>query len=341
MSAFPTLPLFTDAFIADTGHLSATETGAYLMLLMVAWRTSDCRLPDDDSRLAKWARVDLRTWRRIKATVMGFWTLADGAWSQKRLLKEREAVTKRAEAARSNGTVGGRSKRPTKHDRPPSDSKLAELNRGSCATHSAAKSLKTQDTANPVGSIRLSEIEAPISISIKKEEDGDDDARAREPGSSPGRQAVVTDAAHELAAEVARLAGHDPGFLPPEWFGAAYRVQTMLNEGFLPELILVAVRKTAAKKRDGPARSFAYFERAIASEHALHAAPLPNVVPIHQEAAHVAAASPSGFGAPRRDWFALAASLGEKHRRQRREPEPADKPSVLGGGDHPQRLSKS
>ncbi|ACL63205.1 DUF1376 domain-containing protein [Methylobacterium nodulans] len=45
MSAYPSLPLFTDAFIADTGHLSAAETGAYLMLLMVAWRSPGCSLP--------------------------------------------------------------------------------------------------------------------------------------------------------------------------------------------------------------------------------------------------------------------------------------------------------
>lgn len=110
MSAFPSLPLFTDAFIADTGHLNATETGAYLMLLMVAWRTPECRLPDDDQRLARWARVDARSWARIKPKVMEFWTLTEGQWSQKRLLLERDKVRKFAEASRRNGTAGGRPK---------------------------------------------------------------------------------------------------------------------------------------------------------------------------------------------------------------------------------------
>lgn len=84
MSAYPSLPLFTDAFIADTGHLSAQETGAYLMLMMVAWRSPDCRLADDDDRLARWARVDRRTWLRIKPTIMEFWTLDAGFWSPSR-----------------------------------------------------------------------------------------------------------------------------------------------------------------------------------------------------------------------------------------------------------------
>lgn len=132
MSAYPSLPLFTDAFIADTSHLSAQETGAYLLLLMVAWRSPDCRLPDDDARLARYARVDRRTWLRIKGTVLEFWTLADGFWTQKRLSKERVIVSKRAEAARENGKHGGR-----------------------------PKSLIDNDQANPAGSAGVSGSKAP------------------------------------------------------------------------------------------------------------------------------------------------------------------------------------
>lgn len=132
MSAYPSLPLFTDAFIADTGHLSAQETGAYMMLLMVAWRSPACRLPDDDDKLARWARVDRRTWLRIKRSVMEFWVLIDGAWSQKRLSKEREIVSKRADAARENGKQGGR-----------------------------PKSLENNNPANPVGSLGDSQSKAP------------------------------------------------------------------------------------------------------------------------------------------------------------------------------------
>ena len=72
MSRFPSLPLFTDAFLADTGHLTAQETGAYLLLIMMAWRLPGCRLPDDDAKLARWARVDARTWRHLKPVVMSF-----------------------------------------------------------------------------------------------------------------------------------------------------------------------------------------------------------------------------------------------------------------------------
>lgn len=108
--SFPSLPLFTDAFLADTGHLDAQETGVYLLLLMMAWRSPGCQLPDDDRDLARWARVDKRTWFRIKARVMSFWRLSGGFWVQSRLSKEHDIVSKRAEVARQNGQHGGRPK---------------------------------------------------------------------------------------------------------------------------------------------------------------------------------------------------------------------------------------
>ena len=91
MAEFAALPLFTDAFLADTSHLDAAETGAYLMLLMAAWRSPLCAIPNDDARLARMARCDGRTWKRIKPAVMAFWTVGDdGLLRQKRLSKERD-----------------------------------------------------------------------------------------------------------------------------------------------------------------------------------------------------------------------------------------------------------
>lgn len=100
MAEYPFLPICTDAYLADTLHLSAAQHGAYFKLLMVAWRTSECALPDDDAKLAKWASMDKRAWLANKATVMAFWELgADGHWRQGRLTDERNYV---AETSRKN-----------------------------------------------------------------------------------------------------------------------------------------------------------------------------------------------------------------------------------------------
>lgn len=96
MAEFPALPLFTDAYLADTIHLTAAQHGAYLMLLMAAWRLPDCALPNDDKFLAKIARMDKRTWEANKAVVLSFWTLGpDAKLRQGRLLDERKFAEQR------------------------------------------------------------------------------------------------------------------------------------------------------------------------------------------------------------------------------------------------------
>ena len=56
MAEFPYLPIDVRAFMADTQHLDARETGAYAALLFHAWLAADNGLPDDDKRLAMLAR---------------------------------------------------------------------------------------------------------------------------------------------------------------------------------------------------------------------------------------------------------------------------------------------
>lgn len=89
------MPLFGDAYLADTRHLSLEEHGAYLQLLMIAWRTADCALPDDDKRIAQMLSVSTAKWRKLKLEVMKFWTLDAGRWTQRRLLKERTFVNEK------------------------------------------------------------------------------------------------------------------------------------------------------------------------------------------------------------------------------------------------------
>lgn len=105
MAKFPALPLFTDAFIADTMHLNASQTGAYLMLLMVAWRTPDGKLENDDIKLSRYARMDKRTWKANKDVILSFWkTDSQGMLYQARLQDERKNV----EQLRSKNVEAGR-----------------------------------------------------------------------------------------------------------------------------------------------------------------------------------------------------------------------------------------
>jgi uncharacterized protein YdaU (DUF1376 family) len=103
MAQLPVLPLYTDAFVADTQHLNPAEIGAYLLLLMAAWRTPTCSLPNDDKMLQRITRMDGRVWKKSKSVLMAFWESKDGiSYIQKRLRIEHEKALQNKAAKQSN-----------------------------------------------------------------------------------------------------------------------------------------------------------------------------------------------------------------------------------------------
>ena len=105
MADFPALPLWTDAYLADTIHLTEEQHGIYMLLLMHCWRAPNCRIPDDDGWIAlrfkrpvEWVREHARP------IVKEFFISHDAMLSQKRLSKEFKYITsshlKRVSAAK-------------------------------------------------------------------------------------------------------------------------------------------------------------------------------------------------------------------------------------------------
>ena len=93
MSDYHTLPLKVDRYLAKTRHLTAAQHGAYLLLLMTAWKMEDNALPDDDEFLSRCASMDRRTWLRNKPPIMAFWIVGpDGRWRQRTLDETRKYV---------------------------------------------------------------------------------------------------------------------------------------------------------------------------------------------------------------------------------------------------------
>lgn len=104
MSGKPShIPLFPDSYHRDTTHLTTEEHGAYLLLLMAAWGSDDCTLPNDERRLAALSKLPLARWRKLAPTILEFWTREGSRLSQKRLRQEWDYVNekrgKRKEAA--------------------------------------------------------------------------------------------------------------------------------------------------------------------------------------------------------------------------------------------------
>ena len=97
MAKFPHLPLWVDAYLADTLHLTHEEHGLYLMLLMTIWRSPDCKIPND----LEWVKRRLRATddqmeNLVKNLLDEFFTTTGNHITQKRLKEEYEYVKKKA-----------------------------------------------------------------------------------------------------------------------------------------------------------------------------------------------------------------------------------------------------
>ena len=110
MAEAPYWPVATDAFIADTTHLDAEQTGAYMMLLMSLWRSPEACLPDDEKKLCRMARVSHRKWHAVWDVIAEFFTVEDGFVTHKRVTSDRVKVREKIDAARTNGQRGGERK---------------------------------------------------------------------------------------------------------------------------------------------------------------------------------------------------------------------------------------
>lgn len=102
MSKRAWMPLYVGDYLGDTGHLTTTQHGAYLLLMMHYWRKGE--LPDDDKQLSKITKLPLKVWTEYRETLQDFFY--DG-WRHKRIDAElRKMMTvsaKRAIAGQKGG----------------------------------------------------------------------------------------------------------------------------------------------------------------------------------------------------------------------------------------------
>jgi uncharacterized protein YdaU (DUF1376 family) len=92
------MPLHIDDYLADTDYLSATEHGAYLLLIMKYWR--DGGLPNDEGMIRRYAKLSPEQWLESRDVIAAFF---DADWKHGRidaeLAKADEIIEKRRSAA--------------------------------------------------------------------------------------------------------------------------------------------------------------------------------------------------------------------------------------------------
>jgi uncharacterized protein YdaU (DUF1376 family) len=108
MAEFAALPLFTDSWIADTAHLTRLERGLYMDLIILCWRTPECRVPNEIDWLARKLRCSPDEIPTLNKVIAEFMISTGNYLFQKRLRKEflytRTKSQKQSSRARSRWT---------------------------------------------------------------------------------------------------------------------------------------------------------------------------------------------------------------------------------------------
>jgi uncharacterized protein YdaU (DUF1376 family) len=101
------MPLYIGDYLSATQHLSTEQNGAYLLLLMSAWKFGG-ELPDDDEQLSSIAKLPLERWIKTRQVLCRFFEIKAGVWTQGRLTAEIDKAIARKAVSSTNGKQGGR-----------------------------------------------------------------------------------------------------------------------------------------------------------------------------------------------------------------------------------------
>ena len=102
----PWMPLYVGDYIADTAHLTAAESGAYLHLIMHYWQKGG--LPTDERLLARIAKMTTSQWAESRDVIREFFQ--DG-WKHKRIEFELTEAARLSAAGKAGGVASGASRR--------------------------------------------------------------------------------------------------------------------------------------------------------------------------------------------------------------------------------------
>lgn len=106
--------------------MAVEKLGAHIRLLMFAWRSPGCCLPDDDAQLSRLLGLTTKKWATLKPSVMALWELnSEGNYTHDRLTREHQFVTAKVEKKRAAGRLGGR----------PKSLELQEQGKASCSAN--------------------------------------------------------------------------------------------------------------------------------------------------------------------------------------------------------------
>lgn len=109
------MAIYWGDYMRDTGHLNATEHGAYFMLIKHYWCTGK-PIKNNDDELWRLSCCDSKKqWTKIKHTILTFFTQVDGFLVHKRIEAELAIARSKAVERRESGKRGAAVRWPNGH----------------------------------------------------------------------------------------------------------------------------------------------------------------------------------------------------------------------------------
>ena len=103
--------LCTEDFVAGTQHLSNEEVGIYIRLLCFNWNKRCSGIPNDSSTQYRIANCFTDNEKKSCDNVLKeFFVLVNDKYQNERQLQEYLYISRRMEASKENGKLGGRPK---------------------------------------------------------------------------------------------------------------------------------------------------------------------------------------------------------------------------------------
>ena len=99
------VPFHIGDFLSGTMHMDATEIGAYWLLCVAHYQAGPEGLPNDDATLARIARTPMRSWSRIRKTVLAKFSENGPLLQHKRVGEVLARIAEKSSAARASALI--------------------------------------------------------------------------------------------------------------------------------------------------------------------------------------------------------------------------------------------
>ena len=124
MAALTYMQFVIPDYLADTGHLSTEQHGAYIMLLFNYWQTGK-PLRNNSERLANVCGLSVKRFEEHRPILEEFFDVTDDVWIHHRVEEDLEQVLSKSTKARASALAGAQRRR---------ERRLANAQRTQCHT---------------------------------------------------------------------------------------------------------------------------------------------------------------------------------------------------------------